>query len=436
MKKGLYIFISLLLLGGITYSIVKWIENNPSEQVEIEENNIDTTDNTSPDVKVDVSSDSIELNSQDVVELQPKITVPQKKEEKKIINVPILTDDTKEDSVNCDVTDSLENNVISFTANLSDSEQIETENSKEEKPKTITIEVSDRELAYITSLRKGESWNYEIDTELYDDEEEDSGDDYTKFLFFKHKKNKGYKLKQPFEDKEKYALLEKGVSFVNFSAGFKELDIYDYLAEPIAEIESLSRQNYTFQVSGGRFISNNVAIGAKFSYSFSELKMKVNADVLDLIIGASTYETNNVSNVYTGNVFVKNYIPLDKANRFFIVTESGITYAKTNALTKNIYDEGVKTTKVDMSRHTVGLGISPGFMFFLTKGLSFEFTVSPLLAYWNKTTTINNEVEKGSVNNYGLSFKVIPYNISFGFGYYFGLDYDKNRKYLKRINKY
>lgn len=319
------------------------------------------------------------------------------------------------------------------------------------KSNTTALEISADELLEIVNMRRNQSdTTKDVDVTIkvvntnsktepesadYDESDDSTATEYHNLLLFKQRKGKGYG-KQPFEDKEKYALLEKGVSFVNFNLGFMGTDISDYLLEPVAEVETLYNRNFSAKISAGHFVSNNTAIGVKFSYNFTDLRLKVTADILDLLIGAQTYETNNVKSMYSGGVYVRNFIPLDNAHRFFIISETGLNYTYTDGLSKNIYDEGVNITKVKTDKDAVSLGISPGFMYFMSRGFAFEFSMSPVVAYWEKSRTVNNEVDYGSADNYGLTFKFMPFNISFGFSYYFGLDYNKNRKYLKKLNQY
>lgn len=301
---------------------------------------------------------------------------------------------------------------------------------------SISIKLSTSELIELLELKRT------IETEKEIEREEDSlinlnrKGDYVNLLLFKQRKNIGYRNKQAFEDKKRYAMLEKGVSFASFDISASSNDISDYLLEPIAVIDELYNRAFSGSISAGHFISNNTALAARFSYSFSETNLKVSADILDLLIGANTYETNNAKNTYSGAVGVRNYIPLDPAHRFFIVSETNLSYSYVEGISKNIYDEGVSTTKVLTHKDMVGVGLRPGFMYFMSRGFAFEFSMSPVAAYWSRTRTVNNEVDEGSVDSYGLSFKFMPLNIGFGFSYYFGLDYDKNRSYLKKHNIY
>ncbi|MDR0419808.1 MAG: hypothetical protein LBH34_06320 [Prevotellaceae bacterium] len=256
-----------------------------------------------------------------------------------------------------------------------------------------------------------------------------TGKDFRNFLFLKLNKNKGYK-EQAFENENAYALLEKQVSYVSFNVGFKSYDVDNYWLDPVAVVDDIYNRNFSASISLGYLVKNNFAVGLKAGYEFSDTRMRVNADLFDLLFSAKIYETNNVSTTFSGSVVLKNFIPLDRAHRLFLVNETGLIYSKTNSLAKNIFDSGSKINKIYRKKMTIGMGLSPGFMYFMTKGFAFEFALNPVIAYYEKVEITNNQVEEGSVSNYGLSFKFMPLNIQFGFAYYFGLDYYKNKKHV------
>jgi hypothetical protein len=253
--------------------------------------------------------------------------------------------------------------------------------------------------------------------------------DYRKLLMLKVNKGKGYR-KQAFEMEDTYALLEKRVSYTSFNVGYQHNEIDNYWIEPIAIVDEVYNRNFSTSVALGYFIKNNLSVGVKGSYAFSDTRLVVEADLFDLLFSAKNYETNNVSSSFSVSGVLKNFVPLNRAHRLFLMNETGLIYAHSHSLTKNIYDFGAKIHKIEKEKMSIGLGISPGFMYFMTKGLAFEFSLNPIIAYFEKADITNNQTESGSVSNYGLSFKFMPFNIQFGFAYYFGLDYFKNKKYI------
>lgn len=261
-----------------------------------------------------------------------------------------------------------------------------------------------------------------------------TANDYRKILFLKLNKNKGYRT-QDFEDQNKYALLEKGVSYFSFNLGFKDNTLDNLWLEPIATIDNMYNRNFNLSLAAGYFIRNNLAIGFKAGYSFQDIRIALNADILDIVISAKSYETNNASTTFSGSFLIKNFIPIDRGHRLFLMNETGLVYSNTRSLSKNIYDTGNKVHKIEKNKNTFGIGISPGLMYFMTRGFAFEFSMNPVIAYFQKTHITNNLVEKGSNTSYGLNMKFLPFNIQFGFAYYFGLDYLKNREYIANLKK-
>ncbi|MDR2848098.1 MAG: hypothetical protein LBV39_03235 [Bacteroidales bacterium] len=253
--------------------------------------------------------------------------------------------------------------------------------------------------------------------------------DYRSILSLKVNKGKGYR-KQAFELEDTYALLEKGVSYFSFNVGFRSNDIDDYWFEPLAVVDEVYNRNASASIALGYFFKNNMSVGVRGSYSFSDTRLRIEADLFDLLFNAQTYETNNATTSYSAAGVIKNFVPLDRAHRLFIVNETNLSFAHSHSLAKNIYDNGIKINKIEKTKFSIGLGISPGFMYFMTKGLAFEFTLNPVLIYVEKTDITNNLTNKGDINNYGLSFKFMPLNIQFGFSYYFGLDYFKNKEHI------
>ena len=59
----------------------------------------------------------------------------------------------------------------------------------------------------------------------------------------------------------------------------------------------------------------------------------------------------------------------------------------------------------------------------------------PLVAYFENTRLLVDEVYPGGNNDWGLNLKFLPTGfLNIGFSYYFGLDYDKYNKEMKRRN--
>lgn len=256
---------------------------------------------------------------------------------------------------------------------------------------------------------------------------------YRNIMGLKFKRGRGYDSKiNAFENQQNYALLEKGASFISFNIGLASFKMDDKWIEPLVKINDTYFTKLFAKVSGGYFVSNNMAVALKVSYGFYDNRIKLNSDILQLLINAKTYETLNVGTDVAVMGVIRNYLPLSFAQRFFLVTETALGYKYGESVQRNIYDEGAKISKVQTHSHTATLGISPGITYFMTRGFAFEFMLSPIQIYYQHSTSVNNQVEKGTMNSYGLSFAFTPFNIQLGLTYYFGLDYRKNNEYLSK----
>lgn len=252
-------------------------------------------------------------------------------------------------------------------------------------------------------------------------------DEYNTIFSVKFKKNKGYRV--PKQDRiEKYALLEKHCSYVGFNLGFASYQIDNKMIEPLLKVNNSYVRDVNVKASGGYFVKDNVAVGLTLAYSFYDTRFDMSADIFDLLFNARDYDTSNAGSTYSVSFMVKNFVPLNKSQRIFITNTTGLSYTYSNYIGRNIYNEGEKVTKTTTISHKAALGISPGIMYFLSRGFAFEFAFNPISIYYKHSNSINNETEKGYTENYGLSFQFMPFNIQLGFSYYFGLDYVKHYK--------
>lgn len=254
--------------------------------------------------------------------------------------------------------------------------------------------------------------------------------EYKKILYTKFKKGKGYST--PKSDRViKYSLLEKYCSYAGFNVGFASYDVNNKWIEPIVRINDAYIKNFNFKVHGGYFIKDDVALGVSFNYGIYNTKFDVTADILDLLIGAKDYSTSNAGYNYRGAFQIKNFIPLNKSQRIFLTNVTSFWYGYNYYLGKNSYNNGEKETKSVQRTHSLGAGISPGIMYFMSRGFAFEFNFNPISIYYKDSYITNNEIENGSSRSYGLNFEFVPFNIELGFSYYFGLDYVKHAKMVE-----
>ncbi|MDR0789802.1 MAG: hypothetical protein LBO06_03290 [Bacteroidales bacterium] len=212
--------------------------------------------------------------------------------------------------------------------------------------------------------------------------------------------------------------LSKGRSNVSFSAGFEEQKVEDDYLLTLLKIEQIKSQKYDFSIGGNYFISDNVAIGGKVSYGFYDKTYHLDAKVLELLIDAQNYSTSTAKSIFAFGGGVKHFVPMGAGRKFFIFNETYLFYSYSQTLTRDVYNNS-RIEKNMWYDNSIAIKLSPGVMYFLTKGFAFEFSLTPVSLGYKWGTVTHNEVSKGSSHDAALDFSFFPFNIYFGFSYYF-----------------
>lgn len=235
--------------------------------------------------------------------------------------------------------------------------------------------------------------------------------------------------------KDNYAFLEKGVYYISLSANFTNIDATKLVLEPIFEIHGIQTNNFDLEFSYGQFVKDNLAFGFAVAYKFSDVRADVSSDILQLLINARRYETNNLSSGYRVGGYMRNYFPIEYTHRLYLVNEMQIMFSHSEGLQRNVYDQGVMLSKVRSRTFTGGLRMSLGVMYFLSQGLAIDFNISPVAAMYQYNSVINNEKINGKFAGGGINTIIMPIDLKFGLSYYFGLDYGKRNKWLREVSE-
>ncbi len=211
----------------------------------------------------------------------------------------------------------------------------------------------------------------------------------------------------------------KGMSNISFRVGLEGGRKSNDVLLSILDIEESNTFETDLALGGGWFIADNVALNGRISYSFSDKRNTVEAKILELVLDASKYNTNTVSSSFSTAVGVKNYIPVGYSKRFFLFNESNVCYIHTEELTRDVYNDGDKIRKIQRVENSFNIGLAPGFMYFLTKGFAFEFSMNPIMLSLTHEDILTDETVEGENLSYSLDFKLNPFNIYFGFSYFF-----------------
>lgn len=216
---------------------------------------------------------------------------------------------------------------------------------------------------------------------------------------------------------EKVTLVPKGYWLGGGSFSYSENSADDYEFLVLKDIEGT---NYNFKVSPflGYFVANDLAIGARFSYNRSMINLgSISLDVNeDLNFDIENFYS--IQHVYTGAVFLRNYIALGKSKRFGIFNEVRLSVG--GGQSKQI--NGENNEEITGSYQDVlemQLGLIPGVVGFLTDNVAVEASINVLGFEYKKYSQTRDQIYEGSFESSGVNFKVDIFSINIGISFYF-----------------
>ncbi len=227
--------------------------------------------------------------------------------------------------------------------------------------------------------------------------------------------------------KEEHIFMPKGQWLVGGSLSYSAHNLSDYR---FVVLENASGRGYTanFQLMAGYSVMDNMSLGFKAGYTRTRVDL-ASADIdlgEDLNFDISDYFT--LSQMYSGTVFMRNYLSLFKSRRFALFNDLELRYGQGTGKTVNGVGESLegmfqKVRKFEM-------GFCPGLIVFVANNLAFEGSAEMIGLHMTFTDQLTNQVEKGSRRKTAARFGVDIFSIKLGItGYFNGRKANVNAKY-------
>jgi hypothetical protein len=204
--------------------------------------------------------------------------------------------------------------------------------------------------------------------------------------------------------------MKKGVWFssLTFSAGNKIAENDNQLL--FVAIDQ-KKSNLQLRLDPGYVIRQNLAVGMGMLYGINrETSKRQNSD------GTIT-DYQSYLREYAFRPFVKNFIPLGKSHKFYVVIPTELQFGHGSRVTEATTDQLLDRTYTNTFYY--GLEMRPGLLAFIVENFGFEINVGAfgLSSSVEKTTRTN--FPDGKVINNDLSLKINLLQLSFGFAAYF-----------------
>lgn len=208
----------------------------------------------------------------------------------------------------------------------------------------------------------------------------------------------------------KYKLTGKGnmYSGITFSFSTKDTDKKEGL---LVNVNDESRNQFKTSVDAGYFIKNNFALGALISY---ENTRREQTETDSQNIPTTVQYAKDAYGIYG---VMKNFIPLDQKERFFLYNQILLGTSFSSSLEERTTDDLL--TRTYSKDRSIELQINPGIMVNVVKGFSVEVgaQIAGFKATWSEIKVNDAITEKSHGTDSDFSINLLRLNI--GFYYYF-----------------
>lgn len=209
--------------------------------------------------------------------------------------------------------------------------------------------------------------------------------------------------------------MPKGVWFFGGNISYTQHDNDDF--KMFGLLKDFSSRGYTFAVRplAGYAFSNNLAAGLSFTYERTMLQIdNVSLSLGDLSFDISDYY--NIEHVYTGTIFLRNYINLGNSRRFALINDLKLQLGGGQG--KMISGSGDDLSGTYTKIYKLGLVCSPGVAVFVNDFAAVEATIGVLGYQYKRTEQTTDQIHHGSRETSSANFKIDIFSISLGMTFY------------------
>lgn len=159
--------------------------------------------------------------------------------------------------------------------------------------------------------------------------------------------------------------------------------------------------SYAFQLQGGKFIRDNLALGLKFQYSYGESHHEYVFDNLKI------FSSNNGTS-YSGGLFIRKYVAVTNKLLFYGQGSSRLIFTRQNQETS----ADAPNLVTHSNTRGIVIDLSPGFTYLISPKIGLDLSNYGLSYGYFRN---NEENYNGHSFILGLDLKSLAYGLRFYF---------------------
>lgn len=214
---------------------------------------------------------------------------------------------------------------------------------------------------------------------------------------------------------EQISFVPKGQWITGVSVNYSQSNQNDY---QFLIIESINGDTYSFKVSPMLMycFKDNLAAGGRFSYTRSRTSLESGSVILD---NETTYDADHlyaITSNYYGTASFRNYISLGSSMRFGMFNEVQLELGGGQSkITNGTGDDFTGTFERNFS---LNVGLTPGFVMFLSNYSAIEVNIGVLGFGYTKTKSTTDRIYVANRDSKHANFKINLFSVSFGVVFY------------------
>lgn len=211
-----------------------------------------------------------------------------------------------------------------------------------------------------------------------------------------------------------YLAVPKGIWAASLTASYGEISTDNLEMLSVLSDVNISGHIFSIKPAIHYFIRDNIALGARLSYTEGKAGVETFSVDMDEDLNFSLKDVSYHSESYQAAITLTRYLGLSPRSRFSLTNEVELGFASGNSDFRRPYGGVVKETHTTTMK--ASLTYSPGVSVLMMKNVSFDLSFGAFGLFLKSERQTTDGIKGGTRTTSGANFKFNIFNINFGIG--------------------